>query len=766
MHDMDGDPLRKVAMLGNHLPRQCGIATFTSDLAAALGAELPTLDTFVVAMNDAGRRHAYPPVVRFEIAEAEVGSYRHAADFLNVNNVDVLSVQHEYGIFGGKAGGDLLVLLRELRMPIVTTLHTILAAPDPVQREVMDELVRLSERVVVMSAHGARLLREVHGVPADRIDLIPHGIARLPAGDGGSKDRLGVLGKQVILTFGLLSPDKGIEHVIDAMPAILARHPDAIYIVLGATHPHVKERHGETYRLGLEARAHRLGVDASIIFHDRFVSPAELAEFLSAADVYVTPYLNLEQITSGTLAYAVGSGRAVISTPYRYAQELLADGRGVLVPRADAPAIAREVDALFSDAPGAAAMRARALAYGQDMQWPSVARAYAKSFARARVEHAERRRTTFQARTLAARPAELPELDFAHLALLTDETGMLQHGDYSVPRHAEGYCLDDNARALLLMTLVEDAGAGDRATVRRLASRYLAFVAHAFDAERGRFRNFMSYARRWTEDVGSEDSHGRGIWALGTVVGRSRDPGRHSLGGKLFHAALPAVTAFSSPRAWAYALLGIADYQRSFEGDRSMQDVQQALAQRLLELYQRSSSTDWPWFEDRVTYCNARLAQAMLVSGDRLANEEMIAVGARALAWLAAVQRSEEGYFVPIGSNGFYRRGQAKAPFDQQPVEACGMVSACLDARRITGDGKWSREARRAFDWFLGQNQLQQPLYDAATGGCRDGLHADRVNQNQGAESTLSFLMALSELRAIDRLRAGGPSPREIARPS
>jgi hypothetical protein len=328
---------------------------------------------------------------------------------------------------------------------------------------------------------------------------------------------------------------------------------------------------------------------------------------------------------------------------------------------------------------------------------------------------------------------------------------MLQHGDYSVPRYAEGYCLDDNARALLLMTLVEDAGTEDHKAMRTLSSRYLAFVAHAFDAARGRFRNFMTYDRRWAETVGSDDSHGRAVWSLGTVVGRSWDPGRNSLAGKLFHGALPALTELKSPRAWAYGLLGIAEYQRSFEGDRGVQDVQRALATRLLELFQRTSATDWPWFEDRVTYCNARLSQAMLVSGQRLGHEEMTAVGLRSLRWLVSLQRSDDGYFVPIGSDGFYRRGQVKAPFDQQPVEACAMVSACLDAHRITQQPHWTEDARRAFDWFLGQNQLQLPLYDPSTGGCCDGLHADRVNLNQGAESTLSFHLALTQLREAAR---------------
>ncbi len=360
-------------MLGNHLPRQCGIATFTTDLSGAIAGAHPEIECFVLAMNDPGRRHAYPPRVRFEIAESEIASYRRAADFLNVNAVDVVSVQHEYGIFGGKAGRHVLQLLRELRMPIVTTLHTILAEPDPLQRGVMDELTSLSERLVVMSTSGGSLLRDVHGVSPDKIDLIPHGIPLLPAASR-SKDRLGVEGRPVILTLGLLSPDKGIEYVIDALPAILGKYPDALYIVLGATHPHVKAQHGEAYRIMLENRARSLGVDSNIIFHNRFVSDEELAEFLSAADIYVTPYLKPQQITSGTLAYAVGSGKAVISTPYWYASELLADGRGILVPWRDPQAIAREVIGLLGDDGKRRALSERAAAYGRDMVWPAVAR--------------------------------------------------------------------------------------------------------------------------------------------------------------------------------------------------------------------------------------------------------------------------------------------------------------------------------------------------------------------------------------------------------
>ncbi len=754
--------LHKIAILGNHLPRQCGIATFTTDLSQALSNEFSQLECFVLAMNDVGHRHVYPARVRYEIAATDIGSYRRAAELLNVSPVDVVSVQHEFGIFGGKAGSHVLALLRDLRMPIVTTLHTILAEPNPMQRFAMDELTQLSERLVVMSHRGASILREVYQVSGEKIDVIPHGIPILPNAKR-SKARLGVEGKSVILTFGLLSPDKGIEHVIDALPAILRRYPETIYVVLGATHPHVKERHGETYRVMLENRAQRLGVAGNMIFHNRFVSQDELTEFLSAADIYITPYLKPEQTTSGTLAYAVGSGKAVISTPYSYACELLGDGRGLLVPwpKNDPHAIARAVIDLLGDEGKCAALRARGAAYGRSMLWPEVARRYVRSFEQAREAHAERLRSTFRAKTLAERPLELPETNLEHLGILSDRTGILQHAGFSVPRYEEGYCVDDNARALLLMTLLEEAGTEDIKTVRRLASRYLAFVSHAFDAKSGRFRNLMSYSRQWLDECGSEDSHGRALWGLGSVIGHSDDLGRRGLAESLFHPALTKVEDFTSPRAWAYALLGIDESLRAFHGESRVRSVRQQLAERLLELFRRTSSSTWPWFEDRATYCNARLSQALLVSGVRMERNEMKAAGLRSLQWLCDVQRSstEDGYFAPIGSNGFYERGGEMATFDQQPVEACAMVSACLAAHRVTHDNHWEQEARRAFNWFLGQNQLRESLYDAASGACRDGLHADRANENQGAESTLSFLLALTEMRSAAQLAQLGRPP-------
>jgi len=719
-----------IAMIGNHLPRRCGIATFTADLAAAI-ERLPGASTCaVIAMNEPDRRYDYPSCVARQIVDDDVGSYRAAAEFVNSHEAAVVSLQHEYGIFGGEAGSLVLDLMRAVRKPIVTTLHTVLGAPNTAQREVMHEVLARSERVVVMSRHGAELLHTVHDVDKQKIDVIPHGIPEVPA----AKERNA---SEIILTFGLLSPDKGIEYVIDALPRILAQRPKARYLVVGITHPHVKDHAGEAYREMLVARARTLGVESSVTFHDRFVSHDELVRFLAAADIYVTPYLNAEQITSGTLAYAVGSGKAVISTPYRYARELLDRGRGVLVPARDASSIAREVIDILSNDTRRFGLEQRAAAYGAGMGWPVVARAHLDSLALARAH--QRPRASLTTREVAPRlPAELPRVELAHVRRMTDDTGILQHARFAVPRRDEGYCLDDNARALLLMMTL-----GDRTPERlALAPRYLAFVGHAFDG--ARFRNFMSYSRQWIDHPSPDDCHGRALWALGAVLGRSSDRTLTAFATSVFDEALPKTTSLGSPRAWAYALLGIAERARSHEDEPGVTPV---LVEKLLACHRATSTSSWPWFEDGLTYCNARLAQALIVTGERVRDDEALETGLRALAWLSNIQ-SDTRTFSPIGSNGFWTRGGTRARFDQQPVEASSMISACLDAHRVTRDRRWLGLAQTAFGWFLGGNALGAPLYDAVSGGCRDGLHADRVNENQGAESTLSFLQALLEMHA------------------
>lgn len=742
--------VNRIAFIGNYLPRRCGIATFTTDLCEAIAAEYSGTTCIAVPVNDTDDGYAYPARVRFELVEKDIDSYRRAADFLNINNVDLVSLQFEYGIFGGRTGSHILALLRELRMPIVTTLHTILREPDPDQRRVLQEVAALSDRLVVMSERGAEFLREIYRVTPEKIDIIPHGIPDVPFVDPSfHKDLFGVEGKIVLLSFGLLSENKGIENVIAALPKIVERYPNVVYLILGATHPHVIQHEGETYRLSLQWLAQEKGVEGNVIFYNRFVSLEELIEFIGAADIYITPYLNVQQIASGTLAYTLGAGKAVISTPYWYAEEMLADGRGILTPFRDPATLADHVIDLLANEAKRHAIRKRAYLFGRAMIWPQVAHRYMESFDRARAERRNFVPPGFTARVLDKHPGELPPLKLDHLRHMTDETGMLQHAIFTVPNYREGYTTDDNARALMVSALLEALGNSE---ALELASRYLAFIWYAFNTETGRFRNFMDYQRHWLEDNGSDDSHGRALWALGTMLGRSNTAALQSMAGRVFEQALLAILDTTSPRAWAFALIGIHEYVQRFAGDRRAGQVREELAGRLLALYQCHHTDDWRWFEPGLTYCNAALPHALLMCGQSIPNTAMTEAGLESLNWLTAVQRADTdaGHFVPIGSNGFYEHNGERARFDQQPVEAQAMVSACLEAYRLTGDNRWRKEARRAFEWFIGRNDLNLPIYDPTTGGCRDGLHPDRANENQGAESTLAFLQALLELRLAE----------------
>jgi hypothetical protein len=641
-------------------------------------------------------------------------------------------------------------LLRKLKMPVVTTLHTVLRDPDENQRIVLEEIARLSDRLVVMSEQAAKFLREVYAVPSEKIDIIPHGVPDFQFMDPNYfKDRFGTEGKSVLLTFGLLSPNKGIENVIRALPAILARHPNVVYIVSGVTHPHIRRREGERYREQLLALAEQLGVSSNLILVNRFVSAEELVEHVGAADIYITPYRQEAQIVSGTLAIALGAGKAIISTPYWHAKELLADNRGVLVPFENPDAIGEAVLRLLDNDGERHAMRKRAYLHSRETIWPKTARKYMASFQRARFERTLQPRAAQKDDGPANAPDSLPVLNTAHLLTLTDDTGILQHAIFSVPNASEGYTTDDNARALIVSVLLDEDPAREcMQETSQLSGRYLAFLWLAFNTDTGRFRNFLGYDRRWLEEFGSDDSHGRALWSLGKVLGHSRDAGLRGAAGRLFEAAVPATLTFTSPRAWAFSILGMQAYLDWFPGDRAVQGARNTLANRLLDIYQRSHSATWRWFEKSLSYSNARLSQALILAGWRSGNQSMIEAGMESLKWLVAEQhRDDAEVFVPIGSNGFFIEGSEKARFDQQPVEACATVSACLEVYRLTEEGYWFEEAQRVFRWFLGKNDLHVPLYDATTGGCRDGLHPDRINENQGAESTLSFLMALLEMQ-------------------
>jgi glycosyltransferase involved in cell wall biosynthesis len=760
----------RIAVIGNYLPRHCGIATFTTDLCEAIATEYGTARLMALPVNDTEQGYDYPSRVRWSLAQDDLTAYQEAAEFLNFNNIDMVCLQHEYGIFGGTAGSHILHLLRSLKMPVVTTLHTVLREPNPNQLAVMEEIAELSDRLIVMSQLSSQFLQEIFKVPGNKIDMVPHGVPDLPFLDPNFyKDRFNVEGKAVLLTFGLLSPNKGIENVIQALPQILSRHKNVVYIVAGATHPHILRRDGDKYRDSLEALAKELGVESQVIFHNRFASPEEMAEFIGAADIYITPYRHEAQVVSGTLAYALGAGKAIISTPYWHAVELLDDRRGALVPFQNPDAIAQKTIELLDTPAVRHAMRKRAYLFAREMIWKRVAQGYMESFSRVRSDRMTSPRVQFSARASLDISNRLPELKLNHVNALTDDTGILQHAIFTIPNRAEGYTTDDNARALIFTVLLEqlkDEQLSDSQLRSEQAAnslslnpdwpfRYLAFLQHAFNPEKKRFRNFLGYDHRWVEEQGSEDAHGRALWALGTVLARSANCGLKDAAGRLFEFSLPAVLEFYSPRACAYGLLGIQEYLHSYPGDRDAQHVRFALAKRLLDMYESIRRSDWKWFENVLAYGNARLPEALIVVGSACGNEGMVSAGLEALDWLMETQRCEAGgHFVPIGSQGFYRQDGEKARFDQQPIEAAGAVSACLQAYRVTGDRCWRTAARSAFDWFLGENDLQLPLYDSETGGCRDGLHPDRANENQGAESTLSFLMALLEMRALQEFEA------------
>lgn len=742
-------PLDRVAFVGNYTPRRCGLATFTRDVRTAVAGHLPRTDCPVVAIDGDDDPLDYPSEVRFAVQGDDPAAYRRAAEWITHSNADVVSLQHEYGIFGGPSGEHVLHLLRELAIPIHTTLHTVLARPSHEQRRVMDEVLRLSSRVAVMTKRGRDLLREVHGVSEDRVDVIPHGIPDTPLTSAAlRKICLGLAGRDVLLTFGLLSPGKGIERVIEALPEIAARHPGVLYLVVGATHPRLLREQGEAYRESLQATIARLGVGNHVVFHDRYVDMPDLLDFLAATDIYVTPYLNEDQITSGTLAYAFGCGNAVVSTPYWHARELLADGLGELVPFGDSAAIARRVCGLLNAPERREAMRRQAWMLGRGMIWSRVAARYAEAFAVARLGGLAKPRPR-AVKDAAGRPrSQLPRPVLDHLLRLTDPTGLLQHATYDVPARSEGYCTDDNARALSLMVWLEDLGI-ECPSSSRAAMKYAAFLGHAFDPLTGRFRNLMDYDRHWLDADGSDDCLGRAIMALGTCIGRSRHPGLRRFASRLFVPAARAVLQTTSPRAWALAIIGLQEYLRRLGGDRTAHTALATLTDRLLDLHDRSATPEWPWFEEMVAYENARLCQGLIAGGRGRADDRPLQVGLATLEWLHERQTTDGDRFAPVGSRGFYRRDGEKAMFDQQPIEAQAMVAACHEAFRAVGDPVWTERAWSAFRWFQGHNVLGMSLCDPRTGGCRDGLLEDRANENQGAESTLAYLGAIVEMQSL-----------------
>lgn len=746
--------LDHVALIGNFLPRKCGLATFTTDTYHALTERFPDLRVDVYAMDDHPGRYDYPDAVTLAIPQHERAAYLETARAIAASGAQALWVQHEYGIYGGAAGEHLIALLDRLTIPVIATLHTVLEDPNEDERRVMDALLRRSARVIVMAEKGRDILTRVHGADRRAICMIPHGVPDRPLVDPDSmKARFGWEGRRVILTFGLLAPGKGIETIIEAMPGIVAERPETLYVVLGATHPNLVAHEGEIYRDRLKALATERAVADHVEFIDGFVEQEALLDHLQAADIYATPYRNPAQITSGTLSYAVALGKPVVSTPYVHATEILADEHGVLVDFDDSDGFAREIGRLLDDDAERERLAERAYARGRTMLWPRLAETATAEMAQALADRPRRvQRTTPDFSPLAP--------SFAAVERMSDSTGMLQHSIYSVPDRRHGYCIDDNARALILTSLLDplDEEARDRWT-----TVYAAFITHAWNPETRRFRNFMRFDRSWCEDAGSEDSNGRTLWALGITAARARAQKHRDWAVNLFDMAAPLAFELGSPRAHAFAMLGAAALLDARPGHVLGRDMLVRFGEELIALLEGARRPEWQWFEIVLAYDNARLPEALIRAGLALGRGDFTRVGLETLDWIVARQTSPEGRFRAIGTDSFGREYADPLPFDQQPLEAQATIDACVAAYHASDDPRWVDEALRAYRWYLGANDLGLPLATAQDGGCYDGLMPGGLNRNQGAESILALQLANCAISALSKQGRTVAGPIEAA---
>ena len=734
-----GFPSPRIAFVGSYIPRRCGIATFTHDLATAVADRVgrPLGDgshVSIVAMNDGDASYDYGPEVALCIRQDRIEDYHRAADFLNRGDTDVVSLQHEFGIFGGPDGIDILELVDRLRKPLVTTLHTVLARPTPAQREVTERLARSSHALVVMSRRAREMLIDHYDALPGKVRVIPHGAPDVPFVDTAPyKAQFGLEGRPVVLTFGLLGPDKGIEMMIDAVRDVVPSFPDLAYVVLGITHPSVRRDSGEAYRSSLESRVREYGIQANVEFRNLYPTLPELCEYLLATDIYVTPYSKREQVVSGTLAYAAATGRAVISTPYWYAEEVLADGRGRLVDFGDVEGTASHLHELLGQPDRRNDIRRATWDHGGSMIWSTVAQRCVDLFGEAcRAKAVE---------TSATPSGVLPGIRLRHLSMMTDDTGLMQHSAFSTPDRNHGYATDDNVRALIAMAMMWSGFENEE--VLPYLQKYLSFLHHARSEETGRFHNFLSYDRRWLDDDGSDDCQGRCVWALGELIARSPTESTLRLGERLFRSSLGMLPTIRSIRGRAFAVLGLDGTLSRNPRDEDARSTLESLASSIAAEFPPESADGWPWYEDVVTYDNARLPEALLVAGTRLDREDLVDQGIRLLRWLLEVQTAPQGWLSIVGNDGWLRRGGEKPRFDQQPLEVPALMSACRAAHRATEDPFWLSEMRRCFDWFLGRNDQGCPLVDTQTHACCDGLTPSGVNANQGAESTLSWLLSL-----------------------
>jgi glycosyltransferase involved in cell wall biosynthesis len=742
-------PSLGIALVGTYPPRRCGIATFTRDLAEALTSAGERVSPVALALTDPGAQYDYGDEVKYEIRQGVKTDYARAAEFVNYSDVRLVLIQHEYGIFGGEDGAYVLDFMAALQVPAIVTLHTVLKHPSDSQRTTIQRMAKRCARMVVMSQVAADLLGSSHGIAPDRIQIIPHGIPEMkPRDQEALKAKFGVAGQPMLLTFGLLSPNKGIDTVIRALPAVTEAFPGLTYFVVGATHPVVARRHGQAYRTTLEREAEKLGVREHVVFRDQFVTTAELCSYLQATDIFISPYQNEAQVTSGALSYAMGAGAAAVSTPYWHAQELLGDGRGRLFPFGDSEALAATLRALLENPDELELVRTAAYRHTRSMVWPRVGKTYLELIQVVMDE------TPRRAPATTPLPASgLPELRLDHLVRMTDDTGIIQHATYSVPARSTGYCVDDNARALIV-ALEADRLSGSTET-KKLVTTYLSYL-HCAQTADGQFQNLMSYSRVFAGDR-SEDCLGRAVWGLGTAVLLATDDGCRLLAREMFDRALPRLAGLG-PRGGALAILGLANVLATKRDAAGPQAVLTDLSENLVRRYHAEASSDWRWFEPTLTYDNALLPLALFKSYRLTGERSSLRVARESLEFLEETC-FHDGQLVLVGNAGWHSRGSVKAPADEQAIDAAAFVLAFHGAHLATGDRHYLRRMQESFAWFMGANRLGVPLYDFATAGCRDGLGVTQANQNEGAESTISFLLALLEMQGLagDSPASDGP---------
>lgn len=725
-----------IAFIGNYLPRVCGIATFTTDLSSSVTERLSDKSSiFTIAVNDEGKIYNYPKEVIFSINQNRQKDYLEAANIINTSNTQVVCLQHEFGIFGGWDGIYILSLLSKLNVPLITTLHTVLQNPNANQKKIMSEIIHRSNKIVVMSKKSIELLKEVYKAPDEKIELIYHGTPDFLALDSSHyKKRFKLEGKKMILTFGLLSPNKGIETVIKALPALIKDFPDITYVILGKTHPHVQKEQGERYRESLIKLVGKLNLRHHVIFDDRFVQIEELYEWLSASDIYVTPYMNKAQVVSGTLSYAIGAGNATISTPYWYAEEMLAEGRGYLFDFNDSENLSKILRDLLKDEKKLKALQKKTYKFGRQMTWKKISAKYAELLTKVSFE----KKPGFSHYPKSTSVTGLPDFDLSHINRLTDDTGMIQHAKYLIPDRSTGYCLDDNARAIMLaawaMFLLKDKQAED------LLPIYCSFVRY-MQKEDGSFANFLDYKRNHMEEKGSDDSNGRAIWALGFLIWRNKNEAYRSFAAETLKRTFNIIPKLNL-RGKAFAVMGLVCYLRTYNSDEQAYELLKRISSDIEASYRAHAGEQWQWFENILCYDNAIMPMSLFNAYSVLNDEKLLKSAKESLSFLEKIV-FKDGILSVVGSNGWYTKGGTRAQFDQQSIDAASTVMALQSAYRVTHETEYLKKMKLAFDWFLGENDLGIPMYDMVSKGCSDGLMQGGASMNQGAESTVAFLLAL-----------------------